>query len=119
MKKKLTPKGMRRTFNDLMRRAKVEAIVTKSISGHQTDRMREHYSTVSPDEQRQSIRNVVKLFGPRQSGEGSGEGTLASGEGKQKAARRLSAKGLISRAFLVGAIGFEPTTPTVSTRFGP
>ena len=70
---------------DAMRQAKVESIVIKSISGHQTDRMRELYSTVAPDEQRQSIRNVVNLFGPRQSGEGSGEGAPVSGEGKQKA----------------------------------
>jgi integrase len=85
LNKTFTPRGMRRTFNDLMRLAKVEGIVTKSISGHQTDRMREHYSTVTPDEQRRSISNVVNLFGPRQSGEGSGEGDPASGEGKQKA----------------------------------
>jgi len=65
LNKSFTPVGMRRTFNDLMRMAKVEAIVTKSISGHQTDRMREHYSTVTPDEQRRSISNVVNLFGPR------------------------------------------------------
>lgn len=65
LNKKLTPRGMRRTFNDLMRIAKVEAIVTKSISGHLTDRMREHYSTVTPDEQRESIGNVVQLFGPQ------------------------------------------------------
>jgi hypothetical protein len=32
--------------------------------------MREHYSTVTPDEQRRSISNVVNLFGPRESGEG-------------------------------------------------
>jgi integrase len=73
LNKRFTPRGMRRTFNDLMRIAKVEAIITKSISGHLTDRMREHYSTVTPDEQRESIGNVVQLFG-RQSGEGSGEG---------------------------------------------
>ena len=80
LKKSLTPRGMRRTFNDLARVANVEALVTKSISGHQTDRMREHYSTVTPDEQRRSIGNVVSLFGRRPaaasgaSGEGSGEG---------------------------------------------
>jgi hypothetical protein len=38
LKKSFTPVGMRRTFNDLMRQSKVGAIVTKSISGHQTDR---------------------------------------------------------------------------------
>jgi integrase len=86
LNKKFTARGMRRTFNDLMRLAKVEAIVTKSISGHQTDRMREHYSTVTPDEQRRSIGNVVQLFGPK-SGEGSGEGHRASGEGGPKSGR--------------------------------
>jgi len=79
LNKKVTPRGMRRTFNDLMRLAKVEAVVTKSISGHQTDRMREHYSTVTPDEQRRSIGNVVQLFVPPKSGEGGGEGTPARG----------------------------------------
>jgi integrase len=81
LNKQITPRGMRRTFNDLARAANVEALVTKSISGHQTDRMREHYSTVTPDEQRRSIGNVVSLFGPppvsqraAPSGEGSGEG---------------------------------------------
>lgn len=56
-----TPRGLRRTFNDLARAANVEALVTKSISGHQTDRMREHYSTVQPLEQRQSIGAVLRL----------------------------------------------------------
>ena len=88
LNKQITPRGMRRTFNDLARAANVEAIVTKSISGHQTDRMREHYSTVTPDEQRRSIGNVVSLFGARPvseraapSGEGGGEGRSRSGEG--------------------------------------
>ena len=56
-----TPRGLRRTFNDLARAAHVEALVTKSISGHQTDRMREHYSTVQPLEQRRSIGAVLRL----------------------------------------------------------
>jgi len=37
--RKFTQRGMRRTFNDLTRAAKVEAIVTRSISGHLTERM--------------------------------------------------------------------------------
>ena len=45
---RFTPHGMRRTFNDLARAARVESLVTRSISGHLTDRMREHYSTVPP-----------------------------------------------------------------------
>ena len=61
LKKKFTPRGMRRTFNDLARTAKVESLITKSISGHLTDRMKDHYSTVSPVEQRDSIGRVLQL----------------------------------------------------------
>ena len=64
LKKKFTPRGMRRTFNDLARVANVEAVVTKSISGHLTERMREHYSSVSPNEQRESIGRVLRLVKP-------------------------------------------------------
>jgi integrase len=60
---RFTPRGLRRTFNDLARAARVEALVTRSISGHQTERMREHYSTVQPVEQRQSIGAVLRLLG--------------------------------------------------------
>jgi integrase len=59
---RFTQKGMRRTFNDLARAAKVEALVTRSISGHLTERMQHHYSTVRPDEQRASIAKVIGLF---------------------------------------------------------
>jgi hypothetical protein len=61
LKKGISPRGMRRTFNDVARAAKVESLVTKSISGHLTDRMKDHYSTVSPGEQRESIGRVLRL----------------------------------------------------------
>jgi len=61
---RFTPRGMRRTFNDLARAAQVESLVTRSISGHLTDRMREHYSTVTPVEQRESIGRVLRLVKP-------------------------------------------------------
>ena len=74
--------------DDVARAAHVEAIIAISISGHRTPAMHDHYSTVTPDEQRRSIGNVVRLFDPRKSGEGSGEGAPASGEETQKATRR-------------------------------
>ncbi|HXN30508.1 MAG TPA: site-specific integrase [Polyangiaceae bacterium] len=71
-----TPRGLRRTFNDLARTARVEALVTKSISGHLTDRMREHYSTVHPVEQRESIGAVLRLVkGGAVTGEPAASGT--------------------------------------------
>ena len=61
-----TQSGMRRTFNDLARAAKVEALVTRSISGHLTERMQHPDSTVQPDEQRESIGRVISVFGTRE-----------------------------------------------------
>jgi hypothetical protein len=44
----------RRTFNDLSRRTGADAIVIRSITGHVTERMREHDSTVALDENARS-----------------------------------------------------------------
>jgi hypothetical protein len=58
---RLTPRGMRRTFNDVARVANVEGLITRSISGHKTEQMRDHYSTVGADEQRASIGRMLQL----------------------------------------------------------
>lgn len=60
-----TQRGIRRTFNDLCRAARVEDIVTRSISGYLTERMQHHYSTVRGDEQRVSIAKVIDLMTAR------------------------------------------------------
>jgi integrase len=57
--KKFTQRGLRRTFNDLARAAEIESIVTKKISGHQTDAMVERYSTVRAEEQQGAIRRIM------------------------------------------------------------
>lgn len=75
-----TQRGMRRTFNDLARHAKVEAIVTRSISGHLTEQMQDHYSTVGNEEQRQGIAQVISLFGA--GGAPGGAPTASSGAPK-------------------------------------
>jgi integrase len=59
--KRFTPHGLRRTFNDLNRRAGVDAIVTRAMTGHVTERMREHYSSVGLDEKRKAVADVVRL----------------------------------------------------------
>ncbi len=71
-----TQRGMRRTFNDLARRANMESIVTRSISGHLTQRMQDHYSTVNADEQREGIAKVIELFTPK---EGAAAGASPTG----------------------------------------
>lgn len=57
--KKFTQRGLRRTFNDLARAAQIETMVTKKISGHQTDAMVERYSTVRAEEQQGAIRRLI------------------------------------------------------------
>ena len=60
--KKVTQKALRRTFNDLARAAQVNDLVTRSISGHLTEQMQRHYSTVNPTEQREALAKVIRLF---------------------------------------------------------
>jgi hypothetical protein len=85
LKSKFTQSGLRRTFNDLARAAHIEGVVTKSISGHLTERMHEHYSTVAPIEQRESLAKVIQLTrATAPSGEHGGEHATESGEHQEK-----------------------------------
>jgi integrase len=59
--KKFTQRGLRRTFNDLARVAQVNDVVTRSISGHLTSRMQDHYSTPAVEEKREGIARVIEL----------------------------------------------------------
>jgi integrase len=59
----VTPRAMRRTFQDVARAVKLEDIVTRSICGHATERMQRHYSTVDGGEQRAALAQVIQLFG--------------------------------------------------------
>ena len=67
--KNLTQRGLRRTFNDLARAARVDDLVTRSISGHMTETMQHHYSTVSGAEQRRAVAQVIQLFARRDAAE--------------------------------------------------
>ena len=58
---RFTVHGLRRTFNDLARRAGADGIVIRSLTGHVTEKMREHYSTVALEEKRQTAADVVQL----------------------------------------------------------
>jgi integrase len=59
---RLTPKGMRRTFNDVAREAGIHDVVTRSISGHVTDTMQRHYSTARDEEQRSALEKAHALI---------------------------------------------------------
>ena len=59
---KVTPRGMRRTFQDIARAAALPDLVTRSISGHATESMQHHYSTVGDEEQRAGLGRVADLI---------------------------------------------------------
>lgn len=64
--KRLTPRAMRRTFQDFARTAKIRDVITRSISGHATPQMQEHYSTPAEVEQRAGLARVIDLAGVRE-----------------------------------------------------
>jgi integrase len=63
IKKRITPRAMRRTFQDLGRQAAVHDFVVRAISGHATVDMQAHYSTVAGDEVRAGLAKVAELAG--------------------------------------------------------
>ena len=83
--KRFTIHGLRRTFNDLTRRAGVDAVVIKSLTGHVTEKMREHYSTVALGEKLVAVSSVHRLV-PLESGDAGGDangGQKKTGEGSR------------------------------------
>lgn len=63
LKKRITAKAMRRTFQDLAREAEIDGIVKRSICGHATEEMLELYSTVGQKEIERAVRKVISLTG--------------------------------------------------------
>jgi len=79
--KKVTQRAMRRTFNDLTRAAQVSDLVTRSISGHLTETMQHHYSSVNSDEQRSALAKVIRLAEYTPSAAGGVAGGVAPSPG--------------------------------------
>lgn len=57
----ITPRSMRRTYQDLARAAGLRDVVTRAISGHATEEMQRLYSTVGADEMRAGLAKVISL----------------------------------------------------------
>lgn len=65
LKKHIPPRAMRRTFQDLARAAQVNDLVTRAVSGHATEAMQYHYSSVSQSEVKEGLAKVISLVGFR------------------------------------------------------
>lgn len=56
-----TPRGMRRTYQDLARAAGIHDAVTHAILCHATPAMQLHYSTASVDEVKHALAKVARI----------------------------------------------------------
>lgn len=61
LRSRVTPRAMRRTFNDLAREIGLAAVITRSISGHKTEEMQHHYSTARDAEKRDALARVHEM----------------------------------------------------------
>lgn len=59
--KHFTVHGMRYTFTDLVRQANVDAVVRRALTGHVTEEMQHHYSSVGLAEKRAAVAGVHRL----------------------------------------------------------
>ena len=64
----LSPHGMRRTCNNLLRQAEVDRIVMHATIGHSSDRMTEHYSHVGTQEKLAAVSRLVAVVAPAKMG---------------------------------------------------
>ncbi len=80
--KRFTLHGLRYTFTDLVRRANVDAVVRRALTGHVTSEMQQHYSSVGLDEKRAAISGVARVMAavmtmsPSPQSGGSGGGSI-------------------------------------------
>lgn len=56
--------GQTDALTDLVRLANVDAVVRRALTGHVTEEMQRHYSTVGLDEKRAAITGVLRLVPP-------------------------------------------------------
>jgi len=76
---RFTVHGLRYTFNDLTRRAGVNGLVTRSLAGHVTEDMTQHYSTIGMDEKRAAVASVLRLVPMTPEPTSTGEGGTSGG----------------------------------------
>ena len=63
---------MRRAYQDLARAAEMKGLVTRAFSGHASEQMQQHYSTVAQTETREGIAKIISLAGVREAMEAGG-----------------------------------------------
>ena len=112
-----TPHGLRYTFTDLVRLAKVDAVVRRALTGHVTEEMQRKYSTVGLDEKRSAIAGALAVVRSHQvavpEGVHTGEGVNAgvnAGRNEDRPVERLAPTSRDRSRLFERDKGFEPST---------
>lgn len=61
----LTPKGFRRTFNDLVDRLGVRGITLRAMTGHSSQAMSDRYSVVRREDKAQAVGDLIRHIDPK------------------------------------------------------
>lgn len=72
IRQRFTSHGFRRSMTDMLRKARVDPVIAAAVVGHETERMRRHYSTIDPDDARaageQVAARLMQPSAPRKAG---------------------------------------------------
>jgi integrase len=63
IERRFTVHGSRHTFNNLLRQSTKDGTLVRSMTGHATEEMTEHYSDVQLDEKRQAVVGLTLIVG--------------------------------------------------------
>ena len=124
IERRFTLHGLRYTFTDLVRRANVDAVVRRALTGHVTEEMQRHYSTVGLDEKRAAVAGVIRLvptarLSDASTASASPQDTSASRSAASTASASASGAttAAASPAIAVTDSAPAPSTPTASAPF--
>ncbi len=87
---RFTVHGLRYTFTDLVRRANVDAVVRRALTGHVTEEMQRRYSTVGMDEKRAAVAGVIRLVPPQKRSAPVCDGAGGTGGGTKEPKRETA-----------------------------
>jgi hypothetical protein len=110
--KRFTLHGLRYTFTDLVRLANVDAVVRRALTGHVTEEMQRHYSTVGMEEKRAAVAGVLRVVDGGLSKSGTNDGTepKAKGHATSEGSTSRPMRTANSNTSLERDTGFEPAT---------
>jgi integrase len=63
IERRFTVHGSRHTFNNLLRQHTKDGVLVRSLTGHASEEMTEHYSDVALDEKRQAVVGLTLIVG--------------------------------------------------------